>query len=247
LGKGALPQQIVPLLILFTAGILGLFVARYFLVPKSFGEYGHYRADAVDEIAASEVSFAGYKACLDCHEDIYDLKQASNHKGLACEVCHGPCAKHVNAPDEFTPPGPRTRDFCILCHGYNLSRPSGFPQIIPELHNPGKVCMTCHNPHNPLLPHPPEDCSACHREIASRKMVSHHATLACIDCHIVPPDHWKDPQTIRAWKPTNREVCGKCHAEDAESPKEIPRIDLNTHGKPYLCWDCHYPHSPEAK
>jgi hypothetical protein len=43
-----------------------------------------------------------------------------------------------------------------------------------------------------------------------------------------------------------KEFCGTCHARGADSPPEIPRIDLATHGGTYLCWQCHYPHHPEA-
>jgi hypothetical protein len=241
-----IPQQIIPLVLLFGAGIGALLISRWILVPKTFGQYGHYRAAAVEEVAALPQSYAGYQTCLDCHQDIYDLKQGSNHKGLACETCHGPCKSHIDDPEKFTPPAPRDRKYCTLCHGYNPSRPSGFPQILSENHNPGKACMSCHNPHAPVLPHPPEECSACHREIANRKMVSHHATVPCTTCHTVPPDHWQNPASVLATKPTNRELCGKCHAKGADSPAEIPRIDLETHNKRYMCWDCHYPHFPEV-
>ena len=30
-----------------------------------------------------------------------------------------------------------------------------------------------------------------------------------------------------------------------KSDKEIPRVDMATHGERYVCWQCHYPHSPE--
>ncbi len=244
---GRIPQQVVPLIILFAAGVALLMVARHFLVPKTFGQYGYYRAEAANEVAAMPISYGGSQTCGECHTDIADLKLSSKHRGVACEVCHGPAKNHAEAPDEFTPAKPTGRGYCPICHGYNPSRPSGFPQILPVVHNPGKACMTCHNPHNPTLPHPPEECSACHREIASKKMVSHHAGVACTVCHSTPSDHWQNPLSVLAKKPTTRELCGQCHARGAESSKEIPRIDLDTHGGRYLCWDCHYPHYPEAK
>ncbi|MFQ5869027.1 MAG: hypothetical protein ACE5JC_03900 [Candidatus Zixiibacteriota bacterium] len=221
-------------------------MARILFVPHSFGKYGHYRADVVEEIISQEISYAGYQACVDCHDDVHELKAKSNHRGVSCEACHGPAAEHIEAPDEFTPRTPRERGYCPLCHGYNPSRPTGFPQIIVDLHNPGKACMSCHNPHNPLLPHAPEECSACHREIASQKMVSHHTSLACTRCHTVPEEHLVHPRFALAEKPARREFCGQCHGQEAPSPREIPRIDLHTHGERYLCWDCHYPHHPEA-
>ena len=247
MNKLPVPQQVISLAIVFAILIAILIGARIFLVPESFGEYGHYRADAVEDNASKEINYAGYNACLECHEDIFEQKKNSNHDKVSCEACHGPAAKHVNAPDEFTPTAPRGRGYCPLCHGYNPSRPTGFPQIVTALHNPGKPCMTCHNPHNPLLPHKPEECSACHREIASEKRVSHHSSLDCERCHKVPEQHTVTPRFALAEKPTKREFCGECHAKGSAAPKEIPRIDLGTHGERYLCWDCHYPHYPEAK
>jgi hypothetical protein len=241
-----IPQQIIPLIILFALVISSLFVARYFLVPDSFGDLGHYRADSVEEIKAQIPVYAGYQVCYDCHDDIYDLKADSYHKGVSCEACHGPAGEHVEAPDEVTPNIPRGRGYCPLCHGYNPSRPSGFPQIMPERHNPGQECMECHDPHNPLLPHAPEECSACHRDIANVKMVSHHVNLACTVCHEAPDEHMSNPKFVKAQKPTSKETCGNCHDENSDSDKKIPKIDIETHSERYLCWDCHYPHHPEA-
>ena len=227
--------------------VAALIIVRTMLVPESFGKLGHYRADSVDENASLEITYAGYRICIDCHDDVYELKQESNHRNLSCETCHGPAAAHTEAPDEILPDVPIGRELCTLCHGYNPARPSGFPQILPSLHNPGDPCMTCHEAHNPELPHAPEECSACHREIASQKAVSHHVKLPCTECHEVPEEHLVTPATHRAGKPSGKEVCGRCHATDADSPRSIPRISLDTHGERYVCWDCHYPHHPEAK
>ncbi len=252
LSSPKIPQQIISLVILFALAIAALIVARILLIPKTFGEYGHYRASAVDEIMSLPINYSGSQACTECHDDIYALKATSKHKGLACEVCHDAAIKHVDDmhadnPTGIFPTAPRERVGCPLCHGYNPSRPTGFPQIQTAIHNPGKPCMTCHSPHNPTLPHTPEDCSACHAEIASEKGVSPHALLPCITCHVVPPDHLVNPRSALAQKPAAREFCGQCHAPEADSPPEIPRIDFATHNPRYLCWDCHYPHHPEAQ
>jgi hypothetical protein len=240
------PQQLIPLSILFVIGIAALVVVRHFLVPPTFGEYGHYRAASIEDNMARPTVYAGYTVCGDCHDDILALKSHSNHRGVACEVCHGPGGKHVEDPSAFPLEAPRQRGLCPLCHGYDPARPTGFPQIIPAMHNTGQACITCHNPHDPTLPHAPGECSACHRNISNQKAVSHHASLNCTTCHKVPQDHWVNPLTIIAQKPTDRALCGTCHAEDADSPKTIPRVAMETHGGRYLCWDCHYPHSPEA-
>lgn len=218
-----------------------------FFVPRSFGKYGHYRADAVDEIASQKLNYAGLQACKTCHSSINETLSDSYHKGLACETCHGPASKHIESPGKIKPVVPKERKNCATCHSYNPSRPTGFPQIITESHNPGIACIMCHKPHNPILPQPPSKCSACHRSIASQKSVSHHAGLKCTQCHSVPEKHLVDPRLERAKKPVDRKFCGQCHAKDADSPENIPRIDLGSHGERYLCWDCHYPHFPEAR
>jgi ribosomal protein S27AE len=56
-----------------------------------------------------------------------------------------------------------------------------------------------------------------------------------------------NPREHRPAKPTSREFCGGCHAEDAVTEEEILRVDLATHGESYMCWQCHYPHLPEAR
>ncbi len=310
-----IPQQIISLVIVFSVVFAVFITLRHFLVPPSFGLYGHYRANAVDEIRQKEIKYAGSEACIDCHEDIYDLKAKSYHKNVTCEVCHGPAYAHTQDPTGVKPEIPHNRSQCTICHNYNPARPTGFPQIIASQHNPGFFCAHCHNPHNPSVPHgtvtkqlfldaqldantiwnelieneyidsngaiapkfsglknysdmtlskvfdarkkqiyailqqaphTPGDCSACHREIANQKMVSHHASLQCTTCHEVPPGHLINPSAFYVKKPQTKEFCGKCHDKGAKSSEEIPRVDIQTHGGRYLCWDCHYPHNPQA-
>ena len=241
-----MPQQLTRLLVAFALFTGGLVLARHFLTPKTFGERGHYRAAAVVAIEQRPVRYAGREACADCHADKVAVHNQGRHQTVACEVCHGPAAAHIQSPVENSLPAPRQRGYCPLCHGYEPSRPTGFPQIDPVTHNPVKACITCHDPHHPEPPHVPEDCSACHGEIARTKAVSRHALLACTQCHKTPEQHKVSPRLMRPDKPRDRAFCGQCHAKEAASPKEIPRIDIASHGGRYLCWQCHYPHLPEA-
>ncbi len=240
-----MPPQLTRLLIVFAVLASGLVVARHLLLPKTFGERGHYRAAAVEAITRQPVRYAGREACAMCHPDIVEIHRKGNHQTVACEVCHGPAAAHVESPSDHQLPAPRERGYCPLCHGYDPSRPTGFPQIEPVAHNPLKPCISCHNPHEPRPPHVPEDCRACHGQIARMKAVSPHVQLACTRCHETPERHKTAPREARPDKPRTREFCGACHAQGASSPKEIPRIDLATHGGRFLCWQCHYPHQPE--
>ena len=267
--KFKIPPQLISLGILF--GLLGtvFLVGRAVFVPASFGKYGHYRGDAIKENEAQPIQYAGSAACADCHSDQADEKARSFHAGVACEVCHGPAAKHIKDPDKNKPTAPRQRGLCPLCHNYNSSRPTGFPQILTERHNPGKPCMSCHNPHDPKPPTPPAECGECHRTIASQLMVSPHTSLECKTCHEVPENHKINPRLNRPGKPHNNGFCAKCHdtkakakgdkeakgEKDAKSetaPKVdrtvdvVPQVDSKTHSGRYLCWDCHYPHHPEA-
>ena len=33
----------------------------------------------------------------------------------------------------------------------------------------------------------------------------------------------------------------------SDAAKEIPRVDMFSHGERYMCWQCHYPHLPEVR
>jgi hypothetical protein len=241
------PQQVVRLGGVFAVAIVALLVARSLLVPETFGLLGHYRAAAIDSAAAHPKKYAGHQECAACHDDLAAKRAAGNHRGVSCEVCHGPQQEHVDAPLEVKPPAPRDRGFCPSCHAYNASRPTGFPQIDPVAHNPLRPCITCHDPHAPVPPAVPEECSACHGQIARQKALSHHANLACVTCHQTPQQHKVWPRTVRPGKPLERGFCGGCHGEGARGPAEAPRIALEEHHPRYLCWQCHYPHDPKTE
>jgi hypothetical protein len=242
-----LPDQVVRLGVLGVVAIAATLYARHRFVPETFGELGHYRASAVGAVANSKIKYAGAALCAECHDDVATVKAASYHRALACEICHGPAARHADDPEAQKPAIPRERGAaCLYCHEYLPSRPTGFPQILERTHNPMKPCIECHDPHDPKPPQVPESCSACHAQIARIKTVSHHASLSCETCHAVDPRHRQDPRAFLPKKPTTREFCGQCHARDARSLQSIPRIDLPTHGGRYLCWQCHYPHFPES-
>jgi len=56
-----------------TVAIVGSYlVARYFLTPNSFREYGWYRGEALGEIASRPPVYAGKKACDECHSEILE-------------------------------------------------------------------------------------------------------------------------------------------------------------------------------
>jgi len=241
-----MPDQVRRLIIVFAVAISALLVARSFLVPETFGKYGHYRAEAVDFEAAKPIGYAGHMICAECHDDIAALKQNSCHESISCETCHGPGAEHAEDPDVARPELPRARERCLLCHEYDPARPTGFPQVV-STHNAPDPCVGCHAPHDPALPQPATSCSACHASIARTVEVSHHSTLDCGTCHEAQEEHLTQPRAALPTKPNERSTCEACHAEGAPSPSEVPRIEPDTHWHGTLCWQCHYPHFPEAR
>ena len=126
-------------------------VARGYVVPKSFGKYGHYRAAAMDEIAAHPLHFAGHQACETCHVDVLDVKKNGKHANVNCEACHGPLASHADDPASVTPRKPDTATLCVRCHAASAARPKDFPQVQAEEHSAGLPCETCHQPHSPAM------------------------------------------------------------------------------------------------
>ena len=125
--------------------------------------------------------------------------------------------------------------------------PTGFPQVVADSHNPLQQCIACHRPHDPKPPAPPKGCEACHATIQRTLSVSHHGNLKCTTCHEVPKDHRLSPRGNPPKKLQTREACGACHAKGSAAAKDIPKVDLESHGGKYLCWECHYPHMPEAR
>ncbi len=146
-----MPPQIKRLAVLF-AIFIGLFImVRHFLVPKSFGKYGHYRADALAEIAQLPIAYAGKEVCAGCHENIVKEKAKARHAKIACETCHGPAVKHTEDPMSVKPNKPKGRDFCGTCHSKNAARPKNIPQVNLDEHNAGMDCYLCHKAHNPKV------------------------------------------------------------------------------------------------
>jgi uncharacterized CHY-type Zn-finger protein len=136
---------------LFVVAFLVFLVVRHYVVPKSFGQYGHYRGAAMGEIAAHPAKYAGHQACENCHTDILDVKKDGKHAHVNCEACHGALANHADDPASVTPVKPDTAVLCAQCHAASAAKPKGFPQVAPAEHSNGLACETCHNPHSPAM------------------------------------------------------------------------------------------------
>lgn len=141
------PPQLVRI-ILLAVGIVGMyFVARYFLTPPSFGQYGWYRAESLTEMRTRDTVFAGKKACEECHSDQVQKVAKNAHKSVSCESCHGAGQAHASNPDVKL----EVLNFshCARCHEANPSRPKWHKQIVIKDHYTGSKCTECHKPHAP--------------------------------------------------------------------------------------------------
>jgi ribosomal protein S27AE len=239
-----IPDALMRLLVVFAVLIGGALAVRAML-PRALKDTAYHVQSTVERESARPIQFAGSDVCADCHEESA-VKKAGYHANLSCEACHGAARGHADNPMEIKPKLPRLREFCVRCHAYNQSRPTGFPQINPAAHNPLKPCVTCHNPHDPKPPSTPQECQACHAEIARMKALSAHVLLECTECHTTPVQHKIQPRIVKASIPTDRDFCGKCHSKTVQA-KDTPKVEMATHGEKYLCWQCHYPHMPEAE
>src|ERR1035437_6077315 len=139
---------------LFVLAFILFWVIRGYVVPKSFGQYGHYRGAAIGEIAARPVHFAGHEACETCHVDVLDVKKNGKPAHVNCEACHGALAKHADDPASVTPPKLDTAVLCVRCHEANAAKPKNFPQVASADHSSGLPCDTCHQPHSPAIDSP---------------------------------------------------------------------------------------------
>jgi hypothetical protein len=142
-----MPPQILRLVLLTLAIVGSYVVARVFLTPASFHQYGWYRGAALEELAARTPVYAGKKACDECHSEIVQKLARDAHQTLSCEACHGVSREHADNPDIL--PMKLTGSHCIRCHEANPSRPAWFKQIVVKDHYGGK-CGECHVPHQPL-------------------------------------------------------------------------------------------------
>jgi cytochrome c553 len=163
-----MPKHIQRLIFLVIGFAVVAVAARNLLVDKSFYEYGHYRGNAVAEIARDKPKFQGTQFCQPCHAAQFTAWSKGVHdsakvgKVVKCEVCHGPGGgrdpeQHfINAatgplhPKNLKLIVPTdTRALCTLCHEKLAARPLQQAQIVVADHAGTQQCILCHNPHSP--------------------------------------------------------------------------------------------------
>ena len=137
-------------LLLFS--VLVIFVVfRYLSIPRSFGQYGYFRGDNLDEWASLEANYAaGNEVCGNCHQYMFQGLSQGEHGRLNCQSCHGPMMKHVKNPVEWRPVVKGTAELCGFCHRELTGRSKEqIPTVKLGIHGGGVDCTRCHEPHQP--------------------------------------------------------------------------------------------------
>lgn len=144
-------KHLISLVVLFATAVGVFVILRAAVVPEGFGKYGHYRAGAIDDNRARPVNFAGQAECASCHDSQLQVRNGGRHKGISCEACHGPQAKHAASGGDNKPAKPNVLTLCLNCHEKDAAKPVALPQVDKAEHYNGTTCSDCHLPHNPKM------------------------------------------------------------------------------------------------
>ena len=154
-----MPKHIVRLLILIAVIATIAITAKRFLRPDSFYQYGHYRGNAVAEIAAKVPKLQGSASCQTCHKEVYTEWTAGIHRkatkdnkvqglvikyGPGCEVCHtGPAGNHPSKE-----PMPLSLEYKVttITHLEHKVHPANVPgrNLMLKPEDMRNLCLNCH-------------------------------------------------------------------------------------------------------
>jgi len=111
-----MPKLIFRLFFSFIVFVSLFILIQRLVTPDSFGKYGHYRANSLEDNKMRTSYYKGEKKCTECHQEVYDLKATDVHDGVRCESCHSP--KIAGTIDcKVNPPIVKgTILFCAQCH-----------------------------------------------------------------------------------------------------------------------------------
>ena len=150
-------RHLTRLLIIIALLIVVFLIVRSLLIPTSFGEYGHYRGDNVEEQMNIPLVYQGSDFCSECHQVQFNDCKESGHRSVNCEACHGHWEIHNGNLKTMT--ADKGSEPCLLCHQKLTGRPVDFPQIESlalhlaeqEMSEQDEYnCIDCHDQHIPL-------------------------------------------------------------------------------------------------
>lgn len=138
------------------------FLFKRLLRPDSFGVYGYYRADAINEALEVPIRHGTNDSCFKCHPFEAKIHKAGLHKTISCEFCHGTYADHVEGDKKSGTLPVKTGDqittLCLRCHNTEIKARS--EEVIKTVALPDHLrdqqvklthtCNQCHHVHAPL-------------------------------------------------------------------------------------------------
>lgn len=136
---------------LFVLAIAAFLAWRSWMVPPDFGVYGHFRAGAITDAAKRTPRYAGQASCIECHDEVQQVRVTGRHAKIGCEACHGPLGGHARGETDVAPVRPNPRAVCLTCHTARHGVPKAFPQIVVKEHSEAGPCTECHKAHAPGL------------------------------------------------------------------------------------------------
>ncbi len=160
ISKHALRIIFVVLSVVAAAGV-GLAVKAQ-LIPESFGLYGSYRADAIEEEAQKVVRHGTNRSCFECHPYEAKIHLEGDHKTISCEFCHSTYSDHItNGKKSAALPvkkGEEITTLCLRCHNTEIKARStiviktvGMPDHLKQQNvKLTHTCNQCHHVHAPL-------------------------------------------------------------------------------------------------
>jgi len=198
--------------------------------PNRMQTLTNVSGNAFFKVLGPSAQYAGAIACAECHEDIYNLEEATGH----------PHALNI-----LKNIGQANNPACVPCHSVGFGLPTGFKSEAATPQLAGVQCESCHGPAavhaaNPMdiSRRPRADmagqvCGGCHTG-------SHHPTY----------DEWSSSghfAVVEDMNPTSRiSSCGRCHSGSArlalvngENPAVTVANDANVG---ITCVVCHDPH-----
>lgn len=144
-----MPKLIFRLFFSFLIFVSVFILIQRFLTPNSFGKYGHYRANAIEDNKIKTLYYKGEEACISCHQEVYNLMSEDVHYNIGCESCHVPKVDIYTECANNPPVIDGTLELCAQCHEPNLGGFKKIPQLVFEDHEDGRNCIECHNVHAP--------------------------------------------------------------------------------------------------
>ncbi|MFO0909158.1 MAG: multiheme c-type cytochrome [Isosphaeraceae bacterium] len=192
--------------------------------------YDPHPEDPAEYIGKS-LSVEGLRTCLDCHTTRFrSLEERTGpealDRGIGCEKCHGPGARHLSAIEHGFPqlaiarpkaatPAQRMA-LCTPCHGADGIIPPSDPRFV-RFQSTTLPFSKCYTETNGRL-----DCIACHSPHHDVETRPEHYEKRCLVCHATQPDPVDTSIRVEPTRATvcpvnSRSGCIQCHMPKSDN------------------------------